>query len=165
MKRVMLLLAITVAVWSGAIGQEKPEARKLAPIYNPDADIQAVIRDATVQASKENKHILLMFGGNWCIWCHRLHALMNSNSELKTALDKSYIMILVDIGESADKPLNRDLLKKYKAEGFGYPVFAVLDAKGELLAVQSTGVLEKGKGHDPARVLHFLNTEAPGTAE
>jgi hypothetical protein len=38
----------------------------------------------------------------------------------------------------------------------GLPVLVVLDADGRQLTTQSTGDLEKGNAHDPAKVLAFL---------
>ncbi len=130
-------------------------------IYDPSADIHAVIDSSVAAAKIQNKHVLLMFGGNWCPWCHRLHDLLQSNADIRSLLERSYIIVMVDIGETADKPLNRDLLKKYRVEGFGYPALAVLDQEGKLLSAQSTGVLEKGKGHDPQRVLAYITAQAP----
>ena len=68
-------------------------------------------------------------------------------------------MLLVDVGEKPGQPLNQDLVDLYRIKGFGYPALAVLDKRGKLLATQTTGVLEKGKGHDPARVLAFLTLQ------
>ncbi len=137
-------------------------AQKNGPdIYDPSANIGALIDSNLTVAKQQNKHLLLMFGGNWCPWCHRLHGLFESDPKIRSLLQESYILILVDIGETADKPLNRDLLKKYRAEGFGYPALAVLDQEGKLLSAQSTGVLERGKGHDPEKVAAFLEAEKP----
>ena len=71
-------------------------------------------------------------------------------------------MLLVDVGEKPGQPLNQDLVDLYRVKGFGYPALAVLDKQGNLLCAQSTGVLEKGKGHDPAKVLAFLNMQLGG---
>jgi len=132
-------------------------------IYDPEADIPACIEAALSRAGLENRHILLMFGANWCPWCHKLHRLFQEDKAISETLSNGYIVILVDIGETKDKPLNRDLEEKYRVKGFGYPCLAVLDTKGKLLAAQSTGVLEdaKLKAHAPERVLAFLKAELP----
>ena len=69
---------------------------------------------------------------------------------------------MVDVGEKPGEPLNRDLVDFYRVKGFGYPSLAVLGPKGRLICSQSTGILEKGKAHDPDRVLAFLKAQAPG---
>ena len=103
-----------------------------------------------------------MFGGNWCPWCHKLHELFETDAQIKALLDSSFILVLVDVGEKNGEPLNRDLVEKYRVGGFGYPALAVVGKDGALLSSQSTGVLEKGKGHDPERVLWYLKSQAPG---
>jgi thioredoxin-related protein len=128
-------------------------------IYDPAADMKALISAAVEKAGAENRNILLMFGGNWCPWCHRLHELFASDPQLKKILAERYLLLLVDVGEKPGQPLNQDLVDLYRVKGFGYPALAVLDKQGHLLCAQSTGVLEKGKGHDPARVLAFLRTQ------
>ncbi len=159
MKTIALAVFVFIFV-SPAFAQTKPN-----DIYNPSADMHAAIDSSVAAAQRQNKHILLMFGGNWCPWCHRLHGLFQSDADIQSLLERSYIIVMVDIGETADKPLNRDLLKKNRVEGFGYPALAVLDQEGKLLSAQSTGVLEKGKGHDPKRVLAYLTAQAPHPGE
>lgn len=154
---VMALFFILVTCTNNMLNADKKE-----PIYDPALDVKAAIADSLGKAQKENKHILLIFGGNWCPWCHRLHQLFKSDSEIKKHLAEKYILVMVDVGEKADEPLNRDLVDFYRVKGFGYPCLAVLGPKGRLICTQSTGVLEKGKGHDPARVLSFLEAQAPG---
>lgn len=154
------ILLVTFA--SGISAGETAPGGKKAPIYNPDLDVNAEITRALARALDENRHVLLMFGGNWCPWCHRLHDIFISDRKIKKFLEDRFLLILVDVGEEAGKPLNRDLVDKYRVQGFGYPSLAVLDSKGRLIAAQSTGVLEKGPAHDPERVMAFLKAQAPG---
>jgi thioredoxin-related protein len=159
MKKIILATAIgalALAAWAAA------EAKADRPaIYDPAADSKAQINAALVKAKAENRHLLLMFGGNWCPWCHRLHALLQSDARLRDLLEKSFCLIMVDVGEKAGEPLNADLVQLYRVQGLGYPALAVLADDGKIVAVQSSGVLEKGKGHDPEKVLAFLNLEGP----
>jgi len=155
----IILVIILLSACLMAAGAEK-NAKKKA-IYNPQLDVKAAITQSIKAAAQENKHILLMFGGNWCPWCHKLHNLLESNPELKNFIGKHYIVVMVDVGEKANEPLNRDLVDLYRVKGFGYPSLAILDKRGRLLTSQSTGVLEKGKGHNPKRVLGLLTANAP----
>jgi thiol-disulfide isomerase/thioredoxin len=151
----LLLAALLLAALLPA--QAKTDARPA--IYNPDADVKAEIAAAVKKAGAENRAILLMFGGNWCPWCHLLHGLLASDAPIKSLLAERYVLIMVDVGEKPGQPLNQDLVDLYRVKGFGYPALAVLDKGGKLLCAQSTGVLEKGRGHDPAKVLAFLRTQ------
>jgi len=130
-------------------------------IYDPALNVKEAIKTALQKCEKENKHMLLIFGGNWCPWCHRLHHLLKTDTALATFLKENYILIMVDVGEKPNEPLNRDLVDLYRVKGMGYPSLAVLGKKGELLCSQSSGILEKGKGHDPVRVMGFMKANAP----
>ena len=157
-KQIQLILA-TVLVLLAAILPAVEQGKNGPDIYDPGADMKAQISAAVKTAASENKNILLMFGGNWCPWCHRLHALFAADRQIKKTLAERYIVLLVDVGEKPGEPLNRDLVDFYRIKDFGYPALAVLDKGGQLICTQSTGVLEKDKGHDPIKVLAFLKNQ------
>jgi len=161
MKQSLPLTAVILAVIL-AVGIVAPlqalEGKK--DIYDGKLDVKKAVSDALLQAKKENKHLILMFGGNWCPWCHKLHELFNSDSGIKKFIADNYLLIMVDIG-TRKEPLNADLVTMFRVQKLGYPSIAVLGQTGELLAVQSTGVLEKDKAHDPKRVMGFLTAQAP----
>jgi thioredoxin-related protein len=160
-QRFILLILIAILLnTSFSIAQNTPKSKP--DIYDPDANVKSLITVGLKTAEQYNKHLLLMFGGNWCPWCHKLHELFESDVRIKSLLDTSYILILVDVGEKKGTPINRDLVKQYRVEGFGYPALAVIGKDGTLLSAQSTGVLENGNGHDPERVLGYLKSQAPG---
>ena len=48
------------------LSQENSTSKKL---YDPSADAKSEIANAIAQAKKENKHVFLQVGGNWCSWC------------------------------------------------------------------------------------------------
>jgi len=134
-------------------------------IYDETADAKQDIRLAVEKAADEGKHVLLMFGGNWCIWCHRLHRLFNENKTIHDFLQQKYILVMIDVGKR-DKYL--DLNEQYgNPYQHGFPVLVVLDNQGNQLTTQETGSLEKPtqegveKGHDPEKVLGFLQQWAP----
>jgi thioredoxin-related protein len=156
----LLLAAVLVLLAALLPAQTRPASRPA--IYDPDADVKAQISAAVKRAGSEERNILLMFGGNWCPWCHRLHELFAADAAIRKVLNERYVVLLVDVGEKPGQPLNQDLVDLYRVKGFGYPALAVLDKGGKLLCAQSTGVLEKGKGHDPAKILAFLTLQIGG---
>ncbi len=158
-KQVLWLIVAAVLLLLAAILPAADQGKYGPDIYNPGADVKAQIAAAVKTAGLENRNILLMFGGNWCPWCHRLHTLFATDGQIKKILSERYVVLLVDVGEKPDQPLNRDLVDLYRVKDFGYPSLAVLDKTGRLLCAQSTGVLEKDKGHDPLKVLAFLQTQ------
>jgi thioredoxin-related protein len=165
---IVLLLAVgTGYIEQSALGQEnspapqaKPQARQPRPnIYDKTADSKSQIEKAREQAKRDNKQILLMFGGDWCGWCHKLHNLFASNPEIKKTLADEYVLVMIEnsapradtVMASCKAPLTPEELKK-----FGYPFLAVLDSSGKLVKAQPTDVLEEGDHHDPKKVLDVL---------
>jgi thioredoxin-related protein len=160
MKKTVFLFICALVLLPLLRADEIP-ARQKPPIYDPGADVKALIVKARADAVAGHKNLLLMFGGNWCPWCHRLHELFKADEAIRSRLAKSFVLVMVDVGEKPGEKLNTDLLELYRVKGLGYPSLAVLDAEGALLVAQSSGVLEKGKGHDPKKVLAFLDIHAP----
>ena len=126
-------------------------------IYDESADGSKQISDALVIATKEHKRVLLQFGANWCIWCHRLHTLFETDQSIAEILKSDYVVVMIDV----NKGHNGDLVKKYDTANYGLPFLVVLDANGEYLLTQSTGALEEGDHHSPQKVLTFLKKWTP----
>ena len=132
--------------------------RKVA-IYNPKADAQQEIKQAIAKAKKENKHVLLQIGGNWCIWCRRFHELIVTNDTLKNMLNENYVVLHVNY--SPENKNEKVLASLGYPQRFGFPVFVVLDGKGNRIHTQNSGYLEEGKGHSPKKVAEFLEQWSP----
>ena len=159
----LFMTAIPAATFAqtAPVAAAKQETAKApsTPIYDEKADAKADIAAALVRAGKENRRVLLQWGGNWCGWCRLLHKLFQENKDIARTLQYEYEVVMVDIGNFNK---NLDVADRYKAytEGFkksGVPYLTVLDAAGNLIVNQDTGSLESGQGHDPKKVLDFLN--------
>jgi thioredoxin-related protein len=132
----------------------KPAAAKRPSIYDKKADAREQVAAAAARATRSDKRILLMFGGDWCGWCHKLHDLFSSNAEIRRLLSYEYELVMID----TEAPHAQELLKECsKGESrLGFPYLAVMDAAGKLLTHQETGSLEEGDHHDPKKVKEFL---------
>jgi len=121
-------------------------------IYDERADARVDIQAAINRARQNHKRVLVKFGGNWCGWCHKLHALFHDDPVIAPIIRDEYELVLVD----SDR--NRALMERLDpAYGeYGYPWLAVFDEKGALLVTQETGVLETGNKHDVEKVKAFL---------
>src|SRR5262245_41667101 len=53
--------------------EELARPTKREPIYDEQADAKAQIGAALTKAKRHNTRVLIMFGGNWCGWCYKLH--------------------------------------------------------------------------------------------
>lgn len=123
------------------------------PARDPQADVAAVV--AVAQAS--NKHILLIAGGDWRIWCHVLAEYMHQTPAVETLLSDNYLIIKVNYSE---ENTNDDFFAQYP-DIAAYPHLIVLDSNGEFLHSQSTGNLESGDSYDEAKMVEFFTTWAP----
>lgn len=158
--RKLLFLFLSITLATGLFGAEYPKFGE--DIYDTKADANVLIADALTTAKQEHKNILLMFGANWCIWCHRLHTTLETNAEVSAALTKNFVLVMVDVNTRNGVKRNADVNERYgNPIQHGLPVLVVLDADGKQLTTQETGALEEGDGHSPAKVLAFLQKWAP----
>jgi thioredoxin-related protein len=143
----------------------KPESPP--PIYAEKADGPAAIRAALASAKRENRRVLIQWGGNWCPWCHRLFNQFKADRELAKILSSEYDLVLVDIGR---REKNIDVAARYGADVIknGIPFLTVLDADGKPLVNQPTEPFEKKgeeKGYESAKLKEFLKRyQATATA-
>ena len=148
MKRNLSLLLIIGLL---SIGLKAQQAIK---IYNPDADAKAEVAKAVAKASAQGKHVLLQIGGNWCPWCLRFHKMLDEDTKLDSLLKANYEVVLVNFSKENN---NHELLASLGyPQRFGYPVFVILDEKGNVQHIQDSWYLEKDKGYDREKVEHFF---------
>jgi thioredoxin-related protein len=156
----VVVLAVAACPPAGNDTAAQDKARKPDPgPYNEKADAKADVQAALKRAKKENRRVLLQWGGNWCSWCLLLHKKFTTDAGLRRKLLYEFVVVHIDIGRM-DR--NLDLVKQYRARlGEGVPYLTILDADGEVLANQRTDPFEaKGadgqKGHDAKKLLEFL---------
>lgn len=147
---VLFLLAAVIAV-----------AQTGGQPYNPDQNIRADLKNAIEQAKKENKHILIQFGGNWCPWCLRFHALIKGVPRVDSLMKENYIYLLLNVPrekEKRDMTIFRDFDFPNR---FGFPVFVILNQEGDLIHTQDSDAFEyqskEVKGYDTTKVVRFLS--------
>ena len=154
----VILSACTPAVEDEQVGEHAAYAPKElnAPFYvikeyNPDRDPVADLAQTVDVAQAENKRILLVIGGEWCIWCHYLADYLEADKTVQAAFDESFVVSKINW---SDENKNEDFLSQYpKAEG--YPHFYILESDGTFLESQGTAILEKDKSYDPEKMLAF----------
>ena len=93
--RPSLLCGIVVAMMASAAVLAQIEAAKpatpvakakKASIYDKAADAKVQVAKAARRAKQDDKRILLMFGGDWCGWCHKLHDLFARTPRVRKPL-------------------------------------------------------------------------------
>jgi thioredoxin-related protein len=135
MSRIILL----TAVWSLLLGAAAARAEGIG--YDPTANPFDTLQTAEARADTEDKLVLLVSGGDWCIWCHYLYAFLETNDDVDRALHDVFVVAKVYVG---DENLNEKFFAKLpKADGA--PHFWVLSEAGAVLKSQPTVALEDGK--------------------
>ncbi|MFM2156201.1 MAG: hypothetical protein RL516_950 [Bacteroidota bacterium] len=124
-------------------------------IYHPEANAAEQIKSATLKATSENKHVLLIIGGNWCKWCRMFNKFVTTDMQLDSAMNKNFIVEHINYSKENK---NEEVLKQLKfPQRFGYPVFVILNSNGELIHTQNSAYLEKGEGYDKGIVMDFFH--------
>ena len=137
--------------------QKTAEKTDRPAIYDTKADGEKQIEEALEVAKKENKRVLVKFGANWCVWCHRLHGVFKKDRAVAAALNQHYVLVLIDVDTVDGQKHNEKVDAKYGTPTErGLPVLVVVDADGKQLTTQPTDAFEVGDHHDPQKVLAFL---------
>jgi len=160
----LLFIAVFITIGLAANAQIPGTANPVkqtdtAKLYNPKADAKGDVAAAIRKAAAEHKNVLLQIGGNWCIWCIRFNDLVTHDPELDKYVRANYVIVHVNYSKENE---NEKLLAELGyPQRFGFPVFIVLDDKGNRLHTQNSAYLEEGKGHSKEKVLEFFKNWAP----
>lgn len=145
-----LLLIASVVLALAAVAWSAP-AKDIG--YDPRADAFAQLDSAVAQAAAQSKLVLLISGGDWCIWCHYLAAFLERETPIDAALHDVFVVAKVYVG---DENKNTEFFARLP-EAAGAPHFWVLSATGEVLASQNTLPLEDGaKSYDAQAFRAFI---------
>lgn len=155
MKRFFLIAMVLI----GSIASHSQDMTKFK-LYKPEENAKEAIEVAVKESKATGKHVLVQIGGNWCIWCARFNDFVANDKSLDSLLNENYVVYHLNYSKENN---NADLLKKYSfPQRFGYPVFLVLDQKGDLIHTQSSWYLEDGKkSYDKEKVSAFFYDWAP----
>jgi thiol-disulfide isomerase/thioredoxin len=163
----LLLFVPVLTNGQDATQPPKPAEAKKPTIYDEKADAKALINTGLALAKRENRRVLIQWGGNWCGWCVLLHDRFKKDPGLAKTLLYEYALVHIDSNN------NMELAAKYGADlkKDGVPYLTVLDAEGKVLINQSTVPFETKdgdkNGHDPKKLQEFLtaNQATPLKAE
>lgn len=150
MKKGLFISAILLL----AIGSYSQDLTKFK-LYKPEENAKQEIASAVKKAKDESKHVMIQIGGNWCIWCARFNDFVTRDKSLDSLVNSNYVVYHLNYSKENK---NSDLLAKYEfPQRFGFPVFMILNEKGDLLHTQSSWYLESGKTYDKEKVTAFFN--------
>lgn len=107
-------------------------------IFDARVSGEKLVDAAIAKADAEHKRVLLLFGANWCPWCRRLHRTLELPA-VAQRVEKSFVLVLVDVNTRNDKSRNAGVLERYgNPIQHGLPVFVVLDRTGKQLTTRET---------------------------
>ena len=138
-------------------GHAQTETVKL---YHPEADAEKDIATAVKKAKAENKYVLLLGGGNWCSWCIEFERFCKTDPTIDSVLNSAFVSYHLNFSKENE---NKKIFAKYGyAQRFGFPVFIILNEKGERLHTQNSEYLEDGKkSYSRNRIIGFLEMWTP----
>jgi thioredoxin 1 len=147
---------LIAASWTASVSAQ------YAAIYPHTAQASGDLAAAQRQALKEQKRILVDFGGNWCGDCRALDANFKQPDNAKL-LATYYVLVHVNVGdEGVDH--NLDIAERYGIPlKKGVPALAVIEPSGAVVYAQQNGEFESMRKMDPKSVSEFLNRWKPGS--
>lgn len=153
MNKQSLILCLLLLLFTAGSGQQKA-------LYNPGDDAQKEIDYAVTVARSQGKHVLIQAGGNWCQWCIEFEQFSKNDSSINAIIQKNFIVYHLNWSKENQ---NKKTFARYGfPQRFGFPVFLILNAKGERLHTQDSAWLEDGKkSYDPGKVKAFLMQWTP----
>jgi thioredoxin-related protein len=152
MQRLILALILSTGVLVATAQEVK--------LYNPAANAQKDIATAIVKAKKENKFVLIQGGGNWCSWCIEFTRFAKEDAKIDSVIKASFVWYHLNYSKGNE---NKAIFAKLGyPQRFGYPVFIILNGKGERIHTQNSEYLENGgKGYSQQKVQNFLEMWSP----
>jgi thioredoxin-related protein len=150
MRKVFISLAFIFLLFRAANAQDT----KTAKLYDPKENAEEALTKAVEQAKAEGKNVFVQIGGNWCVWCIRFNDYTIRETQIDSVLKANYIVYHLNFSTENE---NKKLLERFDyPQRFGFPVFLILNDKGERIHTQDSGLLEMGKSYSKEKVLTFL---------
>lgn len=153
MKKLLVIACCLMATISYAQKEDKK-------LYHPDADAAKDIAAAVKKAKAEHKYVLLQGGGNWCSWCIEFARFAKADPKIDSVMNAGFVWYHLNYSKENE---NKPVFAKYGyAQRFGFPVFIILNEKGERIHTQNSEYLEDGKkSYDSKKVQAFLENWSP----
>lgn len=161
MRKIMMIALMTMSVMmANAQGG-------LKRVYNESIDPMTQIDEALTKAKADGKFVVCQVGGNWCPWCLKFADFVEKDSAVNKVVNDNFEYIHVNYnrrasaGAEAQQKAVQLMLRLNNPGRFGFPVFVVLDEKGNVLHIQDSSFLEEGKGYSEEKVLRFFKNWTP----
>ena len=119
-------------------------------LFDPRANATQSIKAALNMANRENKHVLVEFGGNDCESCNLLHTAFTKDAEIASSFQKAFVLVMVDM------QANQNLVSNYVQDEVRAPFLALLNKEGKVVKRRRTDDLGVSSKLDFGKVKAFL---------
>lgn len=145
MKRIILLTSLLIIALACSAMRATASTNDL-PLYsvrydpqrNPFKDGRAAIK----LAAETQRFVLIEVGGEWCTYCHVLDDFLEKNSDIKSRLHETFVILKINVSDEND---NSEFLRDFP-KPIGYPHMYITENNGDVLLSKDTaGFLVKGK--------------------
>jgi hypothetical protein len=119
-------------------------------LFDPRANATQSISAALNRANRENKHVLVEFGGNDCESCNLLHTAFTKDAEIASSFRKAFVLVMVDM------QANQNLVSNYVQDEVRAPFLALLNKEGKVVKRRRTDDLGVSSKLDFGKVKAFL---------
>lgn len=166
MKKILVLMFALLMMGTVVRGQTP-----LKKVYDETVEPMAQIDRAVTEAAGSGKYVVCQVGGNWCPWCLRFAAFIESDTTIARLIADRFVYIHVNYvprkaGSTAPADAAERLMKRLgNPRRFGFPVLVVLDGKGNVIHLQDSGYLEDGQGYSREKVERFFRNWSPEAVE
>ncbi len=132
-------------------------------LYNPAEDAKIELQKAIDQAKRENKHVLVQAGGNWCKWCIEFNRFSKAETKIDSLLGASFVVYHLNYSK---ENRNEEMFAQLGyPQRFGFPVFLILTGEGKLIHTQNSAYLEEGKSYGSDKTFDFLKGWTPAAID
>ena len=158
---------ITIAFMMTVVVMMAHAQGALKRVYNETIDPMTQIDEGLQKAKAEGKFVICQVGGNWCPWCLKFADFVEKDTAVNKVVNDNFEYIHVNYNRRASAGAEAQqkaaqLMQRLNNPGrFGFPVFVVLDEKGNVLHIQDSSFLEEGKGYSEEKVLRFFKNWTP----
>ena len=132
-------------------------------LYKPGENATPELEKAIRLADSLGKHVFVQIGGNWCVWCARFHEYINMDRQIDSAMKANYIVY--HLNYSSENRNTAIMTRLGFPQRFGFPVFVILNRKGEKLHIQNSAYLEQGRSYNKSKLMEFLDQWSPAAVD
>lgn len=121
--------------------------------YDESANAKLALQTALTDAQRQHKHVLVIFGANWCPDCRALDKALQG--DVGKLVDSRFVVVKIDVG-NFDK--NLDLSERYgNPTKKGIPAAVVLAAGDNMLYSTHAGELANARRMSETGIYEFFS--------